>query len=131
MGEGGIYRCRNCGFESVEIWFGCGFLGNPDNSAIRSQILRGEYGDKPKGILEMEPNAHFYADNIAYRCRCGNFDSKVAVHIFSSDGRKLYRPMMRCRRCGKLMRAIRDPPGYQDCPKCGRPLVFELTVLWD
>ena len=131
MGSGGIYHCRVCGFRSGEIWFGCGFLGNSDNPTIRGMILDGEYGDTPKSILESNQDAHFYADSIAYRCRCGNFSSKGAVHIFSSEGKPLYRPSMNCGRCGKRMRAIRDPPGNQECPECGMPLDFELTVMWD
>ena len=131
MGNGGFYHCRYCGFISDEIFFGRGFLGDADNPVIRCHILSGEYGDTPKRILETEPDVHFSAKTNAYRCRCGNFSSEEVVNIFSSDGGLLYMPSVKCACCGKRMRAIRDPPGKQECPECGMPLDFECTVLWD
>ena len=131
MGSGGYYCCEWCGFESDEIWFGGGFLGDDRNPAIRKGILAGEYGAEPKRILESEPDAHFSAQSDAFRCRCGKFSYKGTVCIYSSEGKQLYTPTMNCGVCGKRMRRLRNPGGKQECPKCGRPMDFCRTVLWD
>ena len=131
MGIGGYFVCKGCGFQSAEIWFGIGFESGPDNPSVREKILRGEYGAKPKRVLESNPDAHFHSYMEAFRCRCGNFSSKSTVCILSSAG-VLYEPTRRCGRCRRMMEVLRDPD-IQICPKCHcmRPMVFETTVLWD
>lgn len=131
MGAGGYYHCEGCGFESDEIWFGCGFLGDDCNPVIRKGILDGKYGAEPKRILESEPDVHFFAQCDAFRCRCGKFSSKDTVRIYSSEEKLLYAPTMNCGLCGKRMRRLRGPGEKLDCPKCGWPMDFCRTVLWD
>ena len=133
MGIGGYFVCKECGFQSAEIWFGIGFESGPDNPSVREKILRGEYGAKPKKVLESNPDAHFHSYMEAFRCSCGHFSSKGAVRIVSAEGKALYSPTMTCNVCGKRMRALEKIPDIEQCPRCDSicPMKFQDTILWD
>ena len=131
MGEGIEIRCRNCGF-SKEIWYGPGFMSSPRNPRTRARTLAGEFGRKPRQVMEEHPDAECSWYKPLFRCSCGNMSTKDAV-VISEMGKMLYRPSMRCDLCHRKMWEV-DEISYRmplHCPKCGEEMEREQTVLWD
>ena len=117
MGEGIEYICTDCGFRK-EIWFGPGFLSSPRNPKTRGRTLNGEFGSRPKRVLEEHPEAECSWYKPLFHCSCGNVSSKDAV-VIAEEGEVLYRPSMRCDMCHKRMWEVLEPPRFAPCPKCG------------
>ena len=152
MGIGGEYVCDKCGYKSKQILMGPGFLSAPCHPMIGTRIMNGEYGEKAKKILEENPDSEFSFYMGIYQCRCGNITSEDVVRIWSRGkkidegvpwtfggpktdvyerGKILYRPVVKCKECGKRMCEVMDPPMEMPCPKCGGTMGFNHDLFWD
>lgn len=129
MGEGVMFRCRNCGHEE-EFVYGIGFMfgGRPET---RKDVLDGKYGPRPKRIAQQNPDAICRPYSPLFHCTCGNLSVKEAVCI--TDGwRPIYNPSMKCNLCGRKMWEISEVPDMVLCPKCSHFMTDRIqTMLWD
>ncbi len=129
MGNSFNLVCKGCGY-TIFLSIGLGFESYPDNPRTKERILNGEYGARPKKVLEENPGARYSWYDACFECTCGNYASKSTVFIVDK-GRALYRPSKRCNLCHRKMREVRglEHPPY--CPKCGARMRMDHEILWD
>ena len=152
MGFGGEYVCNKCGYVFEGIMVGSGFMSCPCDPEIGDKILNGEYGEKAKKVLEDNPDSEFSFYMGIFQCGgCWNVINKDVVRIWSrgrkvaegvpwtfggprrnvyEKGKLIYRPIMKCDKCGRRMREDNNSPSMP-CPKCDGTMLFMEILLWD
>ena len=158
MGQGYVFRCRNCQKEYM-VFPGTGmFYHDMYEDEIR-KIVAGDYGEKLKNLYESTPHAAINAANVVYVCSsCGKWeeskdltlyapidpDRSYAIRKIKSRGslpsdwdlRWLYHVIKRyykkCPCCGKRMhKASEEEERNLSCPECGTVNEADSIMMWD